>query len=206
MSTSIEAIGPNQLVDYAKVPMVCHVKSMLAIEEFDGGIGGLSIRERPVQVPYTKDYDAYRDGGPLNWPARFDISRWGMWIARERGEAVGGAAVAWNTPGVEMLEGRSNLAVLWDIRVRAANRRQGVGTALFQEAARWARSKGCQLMKIETQNVNVPACRFYAKSGCILGRIDRSAYLQWPDLAGEVMVLWYLDLSKWIGPTRAVRE
>ena len=195
MDVVIEAIGADRLADYADVPMVCDVRSMLAIDEMDGGMGGLGLRERAVEVPYSKDYDAYADGGPLNWPRRFDISRWGLWIARQSGVVVGGAAAAWNTPGVQMLEGRSDLAVLWDIRVRASSRRQGVGTALFQEAARWAKSKGCRLLKIETQNVNVGACRFYARMGCFLGGIDRLAYRQCAGVESEVMLIWYLDLS-----------
>jgi GNAT superfamily N-acetyltransferase len=195
MALVIDAIGADRLADYADVPMVCDVRSMLAVDEIDGGIGGLTFRKQPVQIPYDKDYDAYADGGPLDWPKRFDISKWGLWIGREDGKVVGAAAVAWNSAGVQMLEGQNDLAVLWDIRVRASNRLQGVGTALFREAARWAKSKGCRLLKIETQNVNVGACRFYAKMGCFLGRIDRLAYRRSPGIAGEVMLIWYLDLS-----------
>jgi len=195
MALVIDAIGADRLADYADVPMVCDVRSMLAVDEIDGGMGGLVFRKQPVKIPYDKDYDAYADGGPLDWPKRFDISKWGLWIGREDGKVVGAAAVAWNSAGVQMLEGQNDLAVLWDIRVRASNRLQGVGTALFREAARWAKSKGCRLLKIETQNVNVGACRFYAKMGCFLGRIDRLAYRRCPGVAGEVMLIWYLDLS-----------
>ena len=52
-------------------------------------------------------------------------------------------------------------------------------------------------MKVETQNVNVPACRFYARQGCVLGAINRFAY---PDLPDEVQLLWYKTLSPWDGP------
>jgi GNAT superfamily N-acetyltransferase len=195
MSASIESIGPSRLADYGSVPSVCKVDLILSVEEIEGGIGGLGLRERPIDAPYTKDYDAYRDGGPLDWPSRFDISRWGLWIAHENGDVVGGAAVAWNTRDFQMLDGRSDLSVLWDIRVRATRQRQGVGSALFQVAARWAKSKRCNLLKIETQNVNVSACRFYEKMGCFLGRIDRLAYRQCSEIANEVMLVWCLDLS-----------
>ena len=106
---------------------------------------------------------------------------------------VGGAAVAWRSPKVHMLEGRDDLAVLWDFRVHPDYRRKGIGTALFRRAAQWARSKGCKQLKIETQNVNVPACRFYAAQRCHLGRIDRYGYAE-PDIAHETMLIWYLDL------------
>jgi GNAT superfamily N-acetyltransferase len=195
MAASIETIGPNRLAEYASVPMTCEFKSMLVVEEIDSGVGGLRLRERPVQPQQIKDYDVCDEGGPLNWPQRFDISRWGLWIARERGDVVGGAAVTSHTVNLQMLEGRPDQAVLWDIRVPATNRLQGIGTALFQEAARWAKSIGCRLLKIETQNVNVGACRFYARMGCSLGGVDRFAYRHRPDIATETMLTWYLDLS-----------
>lgn len=69
--------------------------------------------------------------------------------------------IAWQTPGVNILEGREDLAVLWDIRVDSAYRREGVGEKLFWRTVEWARIKGCKLLKVETQNINVPACRFY---------------------------------------------
>lgn len=39
---------------------------------------------------------------------------------------VGGAVVAWRTPGADMLEGRDDLAVLWDIRVHPEYRGRGI--------------------------------------------------------------------------------
>jgi GNAT superfamily N-acetyltransferase len=195
MGVVIPAIGKERLGEYASIPIVCDVRSILGVEEIAGGLGGLAFTERAVR-PYRKDYDACADGGPLRWPSRFDISQWGLFLACEGDEVVGGAAVAWNAQGVCMLEGRSDLAVLWDIRVRAQSQRQRVGTALFAHAASWALSKGCAYLKIETQNVNVAACRFYARMGCFLGGIDRLAYRSCPQVADEVMLLWYLDLGK----------
>jgi hypothetical protein len=44
---------------------------------------------------------------------------------------------------------------------------------------------------VETQNINVPACRFYAAQGCELRGIHPNTY---PELPHEVQLLWYLDL------------
>lgn len=195
MAANIESITTDRLAEYARVPMVCDVRSVLAVEELDGGIGGLQLREVSLETPYVKDYDADRGGGPIQWPLEFDLSRWGFWIAREGGEIIGAAAVAWDTPGIHELAGRPDLAVLWDIRVRPAHRRRGVGAALFREAARGAAANGCSLLKIETQNVNVPACRFYSRMGCYLGEIDRLAYVLHPHVAQEVKLSWYKGLS-----------
>ena len=90
-----------------------------------------------------------------------------------------------------MLEGRDDLGVLWDIRIDPQYRRRGVGSQLFARAAIWARQRSCRTLKIETQNTNVPACKFYACHKCELRAIHPHAYLEIPD---EVQFLWYLDL------------
>ena len=48
-------------------------------------------------------------------------------------------------------------------------------------------------MKIETQNVNIGACRFYAAQGCELRAIHPNASLELPE---EVQLLWYLDVDR----------
>ena len=116
-----------------------------------------------------------------------------LFLAREDDVPIGGATIAFRTPQVHMLGGRDDLAVLWDIRVHPDYRRSGVGTALFAEAAKWSRERDCKHLKIETQNINVPACRFYTQQGCCLGEINRFAY-NVPQVAHEVMLVWYLDL------------
>jgi hypothetical protein len=46
-------------------------------------------------------------------------------------------------------------------------------------------------MRAETQDVNVPACRFYAGAGYVLGAVDRFAYAGLPE---EVQLIWQKDL------------
>ncbi len=100
--------------------------------------------------------------------------------------------VAWNTPGVDMLEGRDDLAVVWDLRVAPGARGQGIGAALFRAAEQWAIRRGARLLKVETQNVNVAACRFYASRGCTLGAVNRFAY---PSLPEETQLIWVKELA-----------
>jgi hypothetical protein len=50
-------------------------------------------------------------------------------------------------------------------------------------------------MKIECQNNNVPACRFYQNQGAVLGAIDEFAYYKDKEIRGEVQLIWYLDLE-----------
>jgi GNAT superfamily N-acetyltransferase len=166
------------LSEYETIPIAFEVRSFFQVELLENGLGGLRLIEQPVSPPYLKDYDACEDCPPTAWPRQFDMRNWGLLLARQGPGAapVGAAAIAWNTNGVNMLEGRHDLAVLWDIRVRPEHRGQGIGTILLRHAADWARQRGCTQLKIETQNVNVPACRFYASQGCQLGVVHRYAY------------------------------
>jgi GNAT superfamily N-acetyltransferase len=191
MAIEIQAIGADRLGEYALAPMVCHVESELEIEGIDSGMGGFVFRERAAPAPYVKDYDAI-DGGPLTWAKRFDLRSWGIWVARDGAEIVGGAAVGWNLAG-ELVGGR--VAELWDIRVRRTHQRRGIGASLFGTAREWAKGEGCRLMKVETQNVNVAACRFYSKMGCEVGAVDRCAYWGRAGIGDEVMLTWYLELN-----------
>jgi GNAT superfamily N-acetyltransferase len=106
---------------------------------------------------------------------------------------VGGVVVAYDTEGVFMLEGRKDLAAVWDIRIQPDDRGRGIGSQLFQRAVNWARTRGCRHLTAETQNINVPACRFYAKQGCELRAIDRYAY---PDHPDEVQLIWHMSIEK----------
>jgi GNAT superfamily N-acetyltransferase len=115
-----------------------------------------------------------------------------MAISAWRGQQrLGGLVIAHGSDAVEMLEGRRDLAVIWDIRVRLEERGSGVGSHLVAAAENWARSKGCSQLKVETQNINVPACRFYARNGFRIGSVDPHAY---PDLPNEIQMLWYKDI------------
>ena len=182
---------PETLSAYARVPIAFEVRSRLRVEPVRGGLGGLSLVEEEVDPPYVKDYDAIEGEGPASWPERFDLSRWGILSAVEGERRVGGAVVAWNTPGVDSLRGRDDLAVLWDLRVHPEYRGRGVGALLFDHAVSWARERSCEWLEVETQNINVPACRFYARMGCELGALDEHAYEDMPD---EVRLVWWAKL------------
>lgn len=178
------------LLDYGEIPVSFTVGFKYRVDALTRGRPGWQLTEERVDRPYVKDYDA---GGerPLRWAQQWDLANWAVLAALRDGMSLGGAVVAWHTPGVDMLEGRADLAVLWDLRVHPDHRRQGVGQRLFNHAAAWARAKECRQLKVETQDINMPACRFYAKMGCYLGAVHCGAYPEYPD---EVQLMWYLDL------------
>jgi len=154
---------------------------------------GFVLEERHLVVSQVKDYDAIDGEGPSNWPHRFDLSNWGFIVARSDGHRVGGAVIAFDSPGVDMLDGRRDLAVLWDIRISPAFRGHGLGAALFRAAEKWSADRGCIQLKVETQNTNLAACRFYERQGCRLVAVNRLAYLSLPN---EIQMLWYKDLQE----------
>lgn len=175
---------------YGQVPSRLRVESRFNVEAVHNGLGGWILPEVAVNHPWNKDYDTGLEG-PSGWAKRFNTAKWGILAAFDGSERVGGAVLAWDTPSVHMLEGRTDLAVLWDIRVRPEYRRSGVGQLLFSAAIPWAKNRRCRLLKIETQNINVPACKFYARMGCELRAIHPGAY---PELPDEVQFLWYRRL------------
>ena len=187
-----EPLTPAALSEHAAIPIAFVVDRILEVRLLDGGRGGISLTETAVTDPYVKDYDALEGADPQRWPGRVDVSNWGLITARRDGASAGGAVIASKTPGLHMLGGRDDVAVLWDIRVSPRERGGGVGSALFRAAEDWATARGCRWLKIETQNVNVPACRFYHKMGCTLGAIDRYAY---PGQPAEVRLLWWKALA-----------
>ena len=178
------------LSDYASIPIAFSTSTVLEVEWIANGLDGVRMVEAPLDQPLTKDFD---DDEPVaGWHSLGDISHWGSFAAFVDGQRVGGAVVAHKTPGVHMLEGRDDLAVLWDLRVHPSARRSGVGTRLLNCAIQFARASGFTFLKVESQNTNPAACRFYAKSGFELGGVRRGLYAEYPD---EVQLLWYLDLK-----------
>ena len=186
---------PPDWVAYGSVPI--RFTTQTALEARPLTSGGFDLVERPLAASLEKDYDAIAGEGPARWAARFDVSRWAVLVALVDGHRVGGAVLVADTEGVDMLEGRSDLAVLWDLRVHPEWRGRGVGTRLFHAAEEWARRRRKSELKVETQNINPAACRFYERKGCELRSVDHEAY---PGLPGEVQFLWYKRLHGDSGP------
>jgi GNAT superfamily N-acetyltransferase len=190
----IREVESNEIYVYAKIPISFTVSSILKVDLINNGIGGIQLIEEAVNTPYIKDYDKSPEGGPMEWSSHFDLRNWGFFLAYEDSIPVAAAAIAFNTNGINMLEGRDDLSVLWDIRVNPEKRGLGIGKTLFNKSCNWFLLHGCKQMKIETQNINSVACHFYQHMGCNLGTINRYAYIQDPLLAHEIMLNWYIDL------------
>jgi hypothetical protein len=62
---------------------------------------------------------------------------------------------------------------------------------LIAAVVAWARARRLNELFIETQNVNVPGCRFYAAQGARLHAVIPRAYPRLPD---EIKMTWRLAI------------
>jgi len=88
---------------------------------------------------------------------------------------------------------RSNwngFALIEDITVARNHRQQGIGGVLLKKAAEWARQNNLIGLMLETQDVNLSACRFYAKNNFVIGAVDTMLYSNFPT-ANEKAIFWY---------------
>jgi ribosomal protein S18 acetylase RimI-like enzyme len=181
--------GPLELIEqsaaflprYALISVAFAVRERLKMES--PGVSNVGLPSEAVEPSYEKDYDALPGQRPTDWPKRFDLSKWWFAAAYLAEQYVGGVAVVMDA---------ADEALLWDIRIAPQYRRQGIGRRLLKFAEDRARAAGKQRINVETQNINVAACRFYATAGYKLRSIDRFAY---PELPNDVQLIWTKQLS-----------
>ncbi len=176
---------------YDQVSMNVDVRSEYRVTRIDNGLGGLVFEEENV-APYVKDLSKYEKA--VEYEEMFDISSWRFYMAFDGDIPVGAMTIAGATEGMNMLGGRTDACVLWDIRVADGYKHKGIGQRLFDLGIAAAKADGYRLMIIECQNNNVPACKFYRKQGALLSKVDMNAYDSEPDIANEVQFVWHLDL------------
>ena len=190
MNIRIVAGDAKTLSALAAIPIAFRVDEVVDIDALVGS-GGRRVESRRIAHPYEKDYDAYADNGPRDWARRFDLSGWAFLFAESDGRRVGGAVVAKDRT-IELIGEREDTAVLWDLRVDPTYRRRGVGGTLLAAVERWAAERGVNRLLVETQDVNVPACRFYASHGFQLDGVTPRAYESLPD---ETRIIWRKEFA-----------
>lgn len=72
---------------------------------------------------------------------------------------------------------------VWEFHVAESHRGQGIGRDLMEALAQRAKAAGLRVIVCETQNINVPAVRFYGRVGFTLDAFDLCYYTNadWPD-------------------------
>jgi ribosomal protein S18 acetylase RimI-like enzyme len=183
----------SQLRDHAAIPISFLVVDVDDVSSPDDGLGKFELTAVPVAHPWIKDYDAIVGEGPTQWAANVDVSDWGLISAFDGLTRIGGAIVVADLDRATSTVTPGRSAEIRDFRVAPHAREQRVGTHLFRACATWAENRGCTSLTVETQNVNVPASRFYQRMGCTLTSIDRFAYEEFPD---EVRLNWSLSFEE----------
>jgi GNAT superfamily N-acetyltransferase len=184
--------SPDVLGQYGTIPIAFEVRERLEIGDLARGIDPIQFRCVPVVPPYIKNYDAIAGHAPADWPGRWNLSNWWFAAAFLDGVRAGGVALVLDASQMDGESARPDEAIVWDLRVAPERRRCGIGRKLVEHAEDHARILGKNWMKVETQDINVPACRFYEKLGYRLRSINPSAY---PELPGEVQVIWEKKLA-----------
>lgn len=160
----IREVDSSYLELYDKIPMIVRVCTEYKARRIENGLGGIWLEEHPVK-PYIKDFSIYERAA--EYEKNFDIRSWRFYMAFDGKIPVAAMTIAGRTKHLNMLNGRSDACVLWDIRVEEKFKRH-----------------------------NVPACRFYEQQGAKLSKIDMYAYYLDAGVENEIQLLWYLDLQQ----------
>ena len=80
-----------------------------------------------------------------------------------------------------------------DICVAKSYRNKGIGFQLMDKAVEWTKMKNLKGIMLETQDVNIAACKFYKKYGFILGGVDTMLYSHFK-IAEQKAMFWYYKM------------
>jgi GNAT superfamily N-acetyltransferase len=139
--------------------------------------------EEAVDPPLHKRYDLVTDEGDELKLQSLDY----ILVAEQDDQIVGMAAADyayWN-----------RRLVLWHLYVAPAVRGHGLGTTLLESVIGYARGSKARCVWAETQNINVPAIRFYGRRGFRLCGLDTRLYDPTGPVGGETALFFALDLD-----------
>ena len=175
MEISIREIDKDTLHDANKCDAAFTVDSKLVLHAENGVIRYEVLRVAPYRKRYVfeeKEYSTYISNSDKT-----------VYFAYADGRLAGQINVAkhWN-------------AYAWidDFAVSPHCRGHGIGRALMQKAVDWAKARNLPGIMLETQDVNVPACRFYEKFGFKLRGFDTYLYKGLTPTTDEIALYWYL--------------
>ncbi|MCL2160142.1 MAG: GNAT family N-acetyltransferase [Oscillospiraceae bacterium] len=92
---------------------------------------------------------------------------------------------------IYMWKGWNKDCYIENIDIRKDFRHQGIGTKLIEQAVLWAKGRDLKGIRLETQDMNLIACRFYQKCGFVLGAVDNLLYRNLEN-ENEKALFWYL--------------
>jgi GNAT superfamily N-acetyltransferase len=161
-------LRPLRLGDIPNLPQIRPTytsQTILSMEKRGDGLEiGWQLVERTLPQPFDKgtlyDFDEVVQAAIRHRADRPDETYQRVAVDEETKRLVGLLDVeiqAWN-----------NTALLWNLMIDLDYRGQGLGRRLWHRAVEFAQQSEVRAIMIETQNTNIPACKFYARMGCQL--------------------------------------
>ena len=175
MTITIHPLQPDNLADLDRRGSSFIVTARLALQATDSQVSYTIIDVPPFEKTYPPE-----EFNPAHYLANPERA---IFIAYLDGRPAGQVRLGrwWN-----------RFAYVEDIKVQPDCRRQGVGRALLEQAVAWARQGGFPGLMLETQDINVAACRLYASCGMTLGGFDACLYRGIDPGTDEIALYWYL--------------
>jgi ribosomal protein S18 acetylase RimI-like enzyme len=175
MDIDIREINFHNQFDFGRCDMSFPVTSKLVLCARDGRIT-YTVEE---VTPFVKSYG----------PRRADFLEYDNYTDRMIFLAYVNNEIAGE---VRIKEIWNKFANLDDFVVDPKYRGQGVGRALISRCIEWAKTKGYIGITLETQDINVPACKLYESCGFELRGFDTHLYKALDPSSDEIALYWYL--------------
>src|SRR5262245_3109154 len=103
MTLTIVQDSPIHLAEYGRVSIGFSVAAAFDASALAALARGTPAVATPLSRPYWKDYDDHPGNCPADWATRFDLSRWSILAAYRGDHRVGGAAVVFDDPLIDLL-------------------------------------------------------------------------------------------------------
>ncbi|MBN1297469.1 GNAT family N-acetyltransferase [bacterium] len=145
----------------------------------------IRLERMHLETPYRKRFES-DDAGEYDRYCRY-ISQ-GFSLGLFDGDRLEGLAIA------EPVDWNRSLWI-WEFHIASAHQGCGWGRKMMDILAERAQTRGMRTMVCETQNTNVPAIRFYRKTGFVIDGIDLTYYANDAAPDGEVAVFMKRSLQ-----------
>jgi streptothricin acetyltransferase len=179
MRINIKEIDADHILDVNQCNDEFTVDSVIVLNVKDNVIGYSTLQVPITKKRYSKDI--------VDYTSYINKQDKVVYLAYVEGQIAGQIILRknWN-----------KYAYIEDIAVDVQFRRKGVGTELISRAKKWANNRRLMGIMLETQNNNVPACKFYESCGFQLRGFDTYLYKGIDPATSEVALYWYWFCDK----------
>lgn len=183
---NLRPLQPDDIPNLPQIRPTYTSPTILGLDKSGDGLEiGWRLVERVLPQPFDKgtlyDFDEVAQAEIRARLARPDETYQRLAVDEETERLIGLLEVeiqVWN-----------DTAMLWNLMIDLAYRGQGLGRRLWHRAVEFAQQAEVRALMIETQNTNVPACKFYARMGCQLIGINELYYTN-DGLNTEIALFW----------------